>query len=90
MPANCGDRVEVRVARPPENREDKLWGKIVDFFGDTVLTQLYEEGKPAVRRSFKRSQLRPGGEKTWKVTDRQGGGRRSGRDAARGFRLSGS
>jgi hypothetical protein len=60
--------VEVRVVRPPENREDKLWGKIVDIFGDTVLTQLYEEGKPAVRRSFKRSQLRPGGEKTWKVT----------------------
>jgi hypothetical protein len=65
---HCGDRVVLKLVRSSDNVESELSGKVIDIFGDTVLAQLYEAGKPPVRRSFKKSQLRASGERAWKVT----------------------
>jgi len=65
--------VVLKLVSPGDKREDVVRGKITDVLGEAVRARLYEPGKPAFSRCFKKHQLRPGGVGTWRVTVAKGG-----------------
>jgi hypothetical protein len=64
----CDDVLVLRSVNPASKREDEVRGKIIDVYADRVRAHLYGPGKPAYTSWFKKSQLRPGGARTWRVT----------------------
>jgi len=62
------DVITLKVVNPAEKTEDETRGRIIDVYGDSIRAQFYPPRLPAFTRQFKKTQLRPAGARTWRVT----------------------